>query len=127
MTANDRESVVLARSFAVGKRREDGWCRRWESNPHGALTPRDFESRASASFTTPARGRRLYPINNLRRLLVGIGLCIRLFVPAICPCGDFSEPFADIRFTRDVVAVEHAARFMARDAHRHRIRHAGAD
>jgi predicted nuclease of predicted toxin-antitoxin system len=30
------------------------WCRRRGSNPHGALTPRDFESRASASFTTPA-------------------------------------------------------------------------
>ena len=34
------------------------WCRRTESNRHGALTPRDFESRASASFTTPAGGQK---------------------------------------------------------------------
>jgi len=34
---------------------EDGWCRRWESNPHEACASRDFESRASASFATPAR------------------------------------------------------------------------
>jgi hypothetical protein len=30
------------------------WCRGWESNPHGPCGPRDFKSRASASFATPA-------------------------------------------------------------------------
>ncbi|GEM_PF-750165 len=30
------------------------WCRRSESNRHGVEAPRDFESRASTSFTTPA-------------------------------------------------------------------------
>ena len=56
------EMVKLAEFFNTNTRglsREiirfaNDWCRRWESNPHGALTPRDFESRASASFTTPA-------------------------------------------------------------------------
>src|SRR3954447_1761539 len=35
------------------------WCRRWESNPHSPLGERDFESRASASFTTPAQKLRI--------------------------------------------------------------------
>ena len=30
------------------------WCRERESNPYGALAPRDFKSRASANFATPA-------------------------------------------------------------------------
>ena len=32
-------------------------CRRWESNPHGAFTPPDFESGASASSATSARAK----------------------------------------------------------------------
>ena len=36
------------------RKRGNVWCRRSESNRHGAQTPRDFESRASTSFTTPA-------------------------------------------------------------------------
>jgi hypothetical protein len=41
----------------------------------------DFESGASASFTTPASGGRSYRINDLRRLLRGIvcGRTIRIF------------------------------------------------
>ena len=30
------------------------WCRGWESNPHAAFAARDFKSRASANFATPA-------------------------------------------------------------------------
>ena len=32
----------------------DIWCRRPESNRHGMKVPRDFKSRASTSFATPA-------------------------------------------------------------------------
>src|SRR5262249_51279710 len=32
-----------------------GWCRRRDLNPHGPLSPPDFESGASASSTTPAQ------------------------------------------------------------------------
>src|SRR5207237_1925918 len=32
-----------------------GQCRRWESNPHGALAPLDFESSASANSATSAQ------------------------------------------------------------------------
>src|SRR2546425_6786456 len=32
------------------------WCPGRESNPHGSLDPRDFKSRASASFATRAIG-----------------------------------------------------------------------
>ena len=30
------------------------WCRGWGSNPHDSFESRDFKSRASASFATPA-------------------------------------------------------------------------
>ncbi len=40
----------------------EGWCRRWESNPHEAEASRDFESRASASFATPAGAPSVAPI-----------------------------------------------------------------
>ena len=30
------------------------WCRERESNPYGTFVPRDFKSRASANFATPA-------------------------------------------------------------------------
>jgi hypothetical protein len=49
LPAEGRESDVTA-----GCKPSEGWCRRWESNPHSPLSERDFESRASASFTTPA-------------------------------------------------------------------------
>jgi cytoskeletal protein CcmA (bactofilin family) len=53
---------VPASSSGAHAARSEAWCRRWESNPHGALTPPDFESGASASFTTPATGGGIFSI-----------------------------------------------------------------
>ena len=39
------------------------WCRGWESNPHDPCGSRDFKSRASVSFATPAT--RLNALNSL--------------------------------------------------------------
>src|SRR5258706_10673493 len=76
-----RETLHRNRQSAIANRQ---WkCRRWESNPHGALTPRDFESRASASFTTPARGGRpchcIAPCENARCVACWVSIR-RLFV-----------------------------------------------
>ncbi len=52
----------MARACELGRRghsakfEAEPWCRRWESNPHETCASRDFESRASASFATPALG-----------------------------------------------------------------------
>ena len=46
----------------------------------------DVKSSASASSVTLARSRRLHPVNDLRRLLLGIGAVFGR-LPGVCPVG----------------------------------------
>ena len=47
-------SVHIARGRFPGNRCKH-WCRRWDSNPHGVLTPTVFETVASTHSATSAR------------------------------------------------------------------------
>src|SRR6266511_3374966 len=56
--AATRAVLVLEARISTDKRTAPPLqeCRRWDSNPHGAYAPRDFESRVPTSYTTPALG-----------------------------------------------------------------------
>ena len=56
----ERDKIVTVRSIAEAQISQysqeclNNWCRGRESNPHDRFRSRDFKSRASASFATPA-------------------------------------------------------------------------
>ena len=55
-----RNAELVEASRAQPKDLELRWCPGRESNPHGAFAPRDFKSRASASFATRAESLKSF-------------------------------------------------------------------